>query len=476
MERVMPQIRTTVGLVLPLLCGFACIAGIGCASYEPVGRGPVSQARDQGPVVVEPPSEFETPPVLSARDTLPAELYEGPYHRVEEAVLTYGYANTYTLVSEYDAYVVVGDDMLRTRVHEITALAALEEISRSKAFVQGVAHAAKSPFLAAKDLILHPVETISGIPKGIWRIMNRVGGMIAIRRSEFEESVIKELIAFSWVKRQYAHELGVDVYSTNSVLQKELNRVSWAAHAGALGMAIPVWYIPGAAGITVQATMATARLNTILRDCAPEDLRRLNRKKLIDAGFETSLVDDFLKHRWFSPRHETYIADALEGLVDVECRNSFLRIALSASSEEDALFFQRIAEMTRGYHDHISPIRRIVVVSGLPAAYTAEEALAFFLQLDYGSWTQAAAETAQAIAEFQLDDAPIARRELWITGRLSDRASEQIASLGIVVHESSYDEVQPPPEDQADEARPGERRAKPLEPAVADRAVQRSLN
>ncbi|UCF32569.1 MAG: hypothetical protein JSV78_09565 [Phycisphaerales bacterium] len=452
----MSQIRTTAGFVLRVLCGLACVAGNGCASYEPAGRGPVSQARDRGPVVVEPPSEFETPPVLSAREILPAELYEGPHHRVEDAVLTYGYANTYTVVSDYDTYAVVGDDMLRARVQEIAALAALEEISRSRAFADGVVQAAKSPFRAAKDLILHPVDTISGIPKGMWRIINRVGGMVAVRRGEFEESVIRELIAFSWVKRQYAHMLGVDVYSTNSVLQKELNRVSWAAHAGAVGVAIPVWYIPGAAGITVQATMATARLNTILRDFSPEDLRRLNRKKLVDAGFETGLVDNFLSHRWFSPRHKTYIADALEGLADVEGKDTFLSVALSASSEEDALFFQRMADMMRGYHDHISPVRRIVVVWGLPAAYTAEESLALFLQLDYGSWTQAAAEASQAIAEFQLSDAPIARRELWLTGRLSDHAREKTASLGIVVHENSYDELQPPPNDQVDESHPDE--------------------
>jgi hypothetical protein len=453
-ERVMSQIRATAGFVLGLLCGFACVAGNGCASYEPTGQGPVSQARDQGPVVVEPPSQFETPPVLSARETVPAELYEGPHHKVEDAVPTYGYANTYTVVSDYDTYVVVGDDMLRARVQEIAALAALEEISRSKAFANGVAQAVKSPFRTAKDLILHPVDTISGVPKGMWRIMNRVGGMVAVRRGEFEESVIKELIAFSWVKRQYAHMLGVDVYSTNSVLQKELNRVSWAAHAGAMGVAIPVWYIPGAAGVTVQATMATARLNTILRDYSPEDLRHLNRKKLIDAGYETSLVDNFLRHRWFSPRHKTHITDALEGLGDVEGKDTFLSIALSASSEEDALFFQCMAEMMRGYHDHISPVRRIVVVWGLPAAYTAEESLALFLQLDYGSWTQAAAEALQAVAELQLSDAQIARRELWLTGCLSDRAREKTASLGIVVHENSYEELQPPPNDQVDEARP----------------------
>lgn len=176
---------------------------------------------------------------------------------------------------------------------------------------------------------------------------------------------------------------------------------------------------------TGRGPVSQARLNTILRDYSPEDLRRLNRKKLIDAGFETGLVDNFLKHRWFSPRHKTYITDALEGLGDVEGKDTFLSIALRASSEEDALFFQRIAEMMRGYHDHISPIRRIVVVWGLPAAYTAEEGLALFLQLDYGSWTQAAAEASKAIAEFQLSDAQIARRELWITGCLSDRASEK---------------------------------------------------
>ena len=82
-----------------------------------------------------------------------------------------------------------------------------------------------SSFRGAKNLITHPVDTVTGVPKGVGRLFSRVGEMFGGGRGEQEDSVAKELVGFSRVKRQYAHKLGVDVYSSNKVLQKELNRV-----------------------------------------------------------------------------------------------------------------------------------------------------------------------------------------------------------------------------------------------------------
>ena len=44
----------------------------------------------------------------------------------------------------------------------------------------------------------------------------------------------QNLLAVSSFKREYARKFDVDVYSTNEVLQKELNSVAWASAAGNL--------------------------------------------------------------------------------------------------------------------------------------------------------------------------------------------------------------------------------------------------
>jgi hypothetical protein len=49
-----------------------------------------------------------------------------------------------------------------------------------------------------------------------------------------QDSKVEQMLAVSSNKRDLAHRLGVDVYSSNSVLQKEMNSVAWATSLGSL--------------------------------------------------------------------------------------------------------------------------------------------------------------------------------------------------------------------------------------------------
>jgi hypothetical protein len=182
------------------------------------------------------PAEYETPGVLKAHDILPPELLESEHHTVMEDVATYELTNRFTILSTFGPFEAFSEDMLRIRIHEVKAIAALQDIKKSEAFRNAAEQAAMSSFKGAKSLITHPVNTVKGVPKGVGKLFSRVGEMFKGERGNHEDSVAKELIGFSVVKRQYAHKLGVDVYSSNKVLQKELNRVSWAGFAGGVGV------------------------------------------------------------------------------------------------------------------------------------------------------------------------------------------------------------------------------------------------
>jgi hypothetical protein len=195
----------------------------------------------------------------------------------------------------------------------------------------------------------------------------------------------------------------------------------------------------------VKATNVSQQLNQLLRDNAPEDLRRINRAKLRDAGLNRQLIEDFLNHPQYSPRHTTFLTDALANIGGARGKGLFLRMALSAESEEDALLFQRLAEMMRGYHDKISPVKEITLINDLPAIYAHNDALVLPLVLDYGVWTEAGDLIAQALSSFELDRERILSREAWITGSLSPRARKELAARGIAVHEGAFDELYPQP-------------------------------
>ena len=114
---------------------------------------------------------FEEPPVLSAAAILQPEFAAG----VREAVPTYGGRNGYMIDSDAGTFEADGNALLVRRVREIAAIAKLREVSRTDEYKTALAAAAKSPLLVAKGLVQNPVSTVSGVPKGVWKFMNRAG-------------------------------------------------------------------------------------------------------------------------------------------------------------------------------------------------------------------------------------------------------------------------------------------------------------
>ncbi len=235
-----------------------------------------------------------------------------------------------------------------------------------------------------------------------------------------------------------------DRYSSNEVLQKQLNKTAWTAYAGGMGVNIAMLAIPGAGGAVVRATSSSKRLNTLLRDNGPEELQRYNQRKLKEVGISKGLAKDFVRHAWLSPRHETIIADALSGLKNVQGIEAVVEMALTTESEEDALFIQRIAEIIRGYHDRVSPVRKIQLLKGLLTLYSANQSLVIPLLVDNGFWTEIAAARTAEFAQAQVKGEVVRKREVWITGQVSDRFKQELKARDIALHEHALTTLQPP--------------------------------
>jgi hypothetical protein len=383
--------------------------------------------------------KYETPGILNAHDILPPELLEGEHHKVLEEVATYDFTNRFTILSTFGTFEAIGEDMLRIRIQEIQAIAALQEIKKKKAFRNAAEQAAMSSFRGAKNLITHPVNTVSGVPKGVGRLFGRIGEMVKGERGDTEDSVAKELVGFSKIKRAYANKLGVDVYSSNEVLQKELNSVSWAGFAGGVGVSLATMSIKSAsivAYISIKATKFVYGMNKILLDNAPEDLRRINREKLQQMGVEDSVIEEFLRHPKFSPRHETILVHALAEMDGVKNRDQFIKQANFAVDEEEAFFFQRIAEMMYSYHKNVEPIKELIPVRKVVVGYTPNQNIVATLPMDYVYWTERADKGIEALLQLESLGRPVKSMKLFISGRLTPRAKLELLAKGIEYKEN----------------------------------------
>jgi hypothetical protein len=380
--------------------------------------------------------KFETPQNRNASEILRPELVSGPHYRILNKVVSYGYMHHYTVDSDFGVFKANGDYALRKLLKEIRAIEALREVKKSRAYGDSVKEAAKKPVYLGKDLITEPVDTISGIPKGVHRLFGNIYTSATETKDPSEDARYKQALTMSAYKRDRAYELGVDVYSSNPVLQEDLNSVGWA---GALGnLSVTALTLPAqATAIKVAKGMRLSKqMNEILKEEPPARLRQINEKKLASMGVATFLANQFLDHPHFTPRHDTVIVECLARLSYARGRAEFIHSILGAQDEETANFFQNMAETMRGYHEEVSPIKEINIVGGLTVAGAGNGSALIPFPLDHGVWTEKADRIIRNLVTSYRASGLGGRLSLWVTGTLSPMARKNLTELGIEVAEN----------------------------------------
>ena len=385
-------------------------------------------------------SAYETPSTLDARAILPPDVRKGPHHTVLDEVLPFRHTHRYRITSPHGQFEAYGGEMLKIRIQEIQAIATMdEEVNHIESVAAGATHAILSPFKFMLDLVHEPKETLLALPRGMWHMATRIGEMAVGERGSLEDPENVELLGFSSVKRQVANHFGVDVYSSNPVLQEKLNSLSWAGYAGDAAIRFATLPIGGPAGAVLTGTSFSTTVGELLRDHTPEELRHLNRDKLEIMRLDDSLIEAFLQHPWYSPRHETVLVQALFEMNIVKNRKTFVKVATSARFEEEALFFQRIAEMLLSYHQNVKPLEEFVAIDDrLLMGLTRDHTLIGMLPVEFLPWRADLAKSADAVANWTYTQ-NIENVELWISGKPTPRAHRELLARGITVRRGAMD-------------------------------------
>jgi hypothetical protein len=335
--------------------------------------------------------------------------------------------------------------MLRTRVIETQAIAALKDARQSEVFVDALKFQLLHPLQGLKILLTDPKRLGTSVGGGILEFLAMPGHASKLEGSDQEDSITKSTIGFSYLKRKLAFQFGVDPYSSNPELQDELNELAWIAFTADLAPQIGYVFMPASAimWMTFSATRWTSYLDEQIRDNSPDDLRALNRKKLLNMGIGEENIHRFFLNGHYSPRHETIMTTALNELTGVDGREAFLAVAEEANSEDLVLFYQHVAEMMRGYHLHVGAVDRLLTLPRVPALYTKNKTLVVMLPVDYVFWTSRVASVAWALTTHVPTRPRVARREIWIAGNVSSRARQELELLGWTVYEQVSGKLNP---------------------------------
>jgi hypothetical protein len=383
-----------------------------------------------------PAPKFEVPSNLRASSILPPQLVSGPHYRVRDTVVSYGYMHHYVVDSDFGVFEATGDMALRKLVREIGAIAELREVKKGEAYMNGLKKAASQPLEFGANMLTDPVDTVSGIPKGVARLFDNVKTGLTTKAGPGEDSKVEQALAVSSNKRVLASKLGVDVYSSNTVLQKELNSVAWATAIGSISLSVALAPIGGPAVAAVSVTRVSQQLTDMLRDYPPQRLREMNGQKLEAMGVSPELASRFLDHQAYTATHDTVIVQSLGTLSRARGSDAFIQLALSADDEESANFFMQVAETLKAYHTKVSPIQDISVYGPLVFAKASNGSVLIPLPLDGAIWTQRASQRVPAaLLAYKAANPGVKKFEVWVTGAASKMAKDELAKLGGQVSE-----------------------------------------
>ena len=382
-------------------------------------------------------ADYETQTNKSVAQALPPTLATGPDFKVNDTVVADGYMYKFAVTSTYGPFNVTGTGALRKLEHEIWAIGQLKNVTRSDAFLKSLKDQAGKPLVFAKDVITSPVDTLSGIPKGVGRLFGNLATAVTTKRNPSQESRSSEILLVGSFKRDYAARFNVDPYSNNQVLQEELDKIGKAAALGSWTASAAMIPISGPASSVITATSLSKSFNNILATEPPTRIRIINDDKLKQMGGNPDVAKAYLDQPFYTPTQNLILVDSLSRLGTATGRDAYLTASMVAADEVEANFFVNMAQILRGYHETVGPITGITMVGALTVAQTKSGVAIIPFALDYGVWTANADRLSQNMKATYKDPGFNGNFEFWVTGTLSPVGKQELEARGYKVVEQA---------------------------------------
>jgi hypothetical protein len=360
---------------------------------------------------------------------LPPDVMKGPLHSVAEQAENDGLLNTYFLYSGGQAFEVTTSVALHMRIRELYAIDKLRATSKTEEFGKAMAAAGKQKVENVKGIVKDPVGTIKRVPQGASRFFGRITDSIKSIGSESEGNKVEGITGVEKAKLKLAAKLGVSPYSTNQELQEQLTNTARAMAGGGLVLNLATGVVSGPVGGALTVVSVNQTLQDALLNSTPEELHALNRKKLVALGVSKRISDEFLMHPWYSPWHETIVVDALATIgVDP---SRFLEVANRALTEQDANYFQSLAQILARYHKTKAKLLSIALENERVSAMDANGTLVIPLSCDYAIWSENAAARVELFTQLPQTRSEIKGLALWVDGKVSERAAQELKNRKI---------------------------------------------
>ena len=366
---------------------------------------------------------------LAVNQVLPADMITGQHYRIVDPVVNYAGLDGFTIESDYGTYEAYGQLMLRIRLREIMALAALSELTGKAASTGGAGEQGKKQVKTVANIGLHPVKSAGSIGRGVLNRFKKMGRNIAddvaLVRSDLSSKEKSAIYASRWLgvdeaRLRWAGKLNIDPYTSNEQLQAELDRVAKADATGKFGVKFLIPTIPTDSPISSVHGLVTKY-----------ELRQLisyNSKQLKKLGANKSDIEYFLSMEQYNPTSATIMVELLYGFKDVSNSLALFQQAMTVASDIEALFFIESTLMALWYHQEQSKLTQMLLETGIPAGTTRDGRVVVFAAVDFPHWSD---ELAAVVTDLQSAYGNVSpNRELLLAGQGSGTFTTQVRKLG----------------------------------------------
>jgi len=393
---------------------------------------------------------YEGPRTFQASEILKPSQLKGPHFSVAPTVKTEGYLNVFDITTDWGPLEAEGETMLLMRLHEVGALAQLDEVSKSEVFLKSAGTSVLNVGKGVASVVKDPGATAKGMGAGVKRFGTNLGRKAkrttdkAVDSATSDEEktggdksttdkaaeagvgVANSALGVNSAARKWAQKVGADPYTSNPILKKALVDLGRIDAAGGLAAKIAVPIPPLVSGTATAGKLVWAQ--------DPEALLKGNEQKLRDMGVGADVIKQLYLSKGFTLTLHTALAGGLREVNVPGCAD-YVATAAEANAEREGVFFAESAGMLARFHKS-TPVAAVLADSRALVAKTKDGRAVALLPVDWVQWTAAYDKALTEVEKRAKAELGATKLELRMTGTMSAVAKKEMAARGWMVTEN----------------------------------------
>ena len=376
-------------------------------------------------------SNYDTPGFVPAAELLPPAWIQNSPCKIGANANADGLHATYELFNGTAREEITGTQLLANRVRELQAIASLREMNKSAEFGKALLKSGGEKIQSVGAAVKDPVGTVKNLPQGASKFFGRIGNTV---KSMGEGNVgatqaVEGALGVHRAKAELALKLGVSPFTSDPVLQAELDKAARAMAAGATLMNFSGLLVGGGVGTAISAVNMNQTFQRALVESSPDELEAKNRATLQSLGASPQNISSFLSNPSFNPWQKAAIVATLAAIG--QNPDPVLAQASQATSLEDAVYFVQMTRLFEKHHQDRAPITEFRTMNGIPSAIDRDGMLIVAVGADLILWTPNLESRANEFLEMKKTNPNLQSLLLVTDGSLSPRALEALAAKDI---------------------------------------------